>query len=40
MAAFDATNVDICENLYANGGVTGPYFSYTHNSNQCAAATT
>ena len=32
-AAYDATNLAICENLYGSpGAVTGPYFAYHHNA--------
>jgi glucose/arabinose dehydrogenase len=28
--AFDAVDLPLCENLYAQGGVDGPYFTYRH----------
>ena len=32
MASYDSANLNICENLYASGGQTGPYMAYNHNS--------
>ena len=30
-ASYDAANVNLCETLYTQGGVTAPYFTYDHN---------
>ena len=29
-AGYDAANLNVCEQLYASGGVTSPYFNYHH----------
>ena len=31
-SGYDAANLNICENLYAQGGSTAPYFAYHHNN--------
>jgi glucose/arabinose dehydrogenase/regulation of enolase protein 1 (concanavalin A-like superfamily) len=30
--SYDATNLNICENLYATGAVTAPYYTYNHSA--------
>jgi len=30
MSNYDAANLTICENLYADGSATGPYYTYNH----------
>jgi hypothetical protein len=30
MASYDSANLTICENLYADGTATGPYYAYDH----------
>jgi glucose/arabinose dehydrogenase len=42
-SSYDAANLSICENLYAQGGDTGPFFSYRHGqplntSDNCSSA--
>ncbi len=32
MSSYDNANLDLCESLYASGGVTPPYFTYNHAS--------
>ena len=44
MASYDNLNLNICENLYAEGSVTGPLFTYAHQSmvadeSNCSAGT-
>ena len=39
MPSYDSANLTMCENLYAGGGQTAPYFAYRHGSTVVAGET-